>query len=236
MKYIVWSYDYSHASAGPKVLHRLCHELNLAGQEAYIGAEWTTNPEWNTPTHAAPLDGDWCAIYPEVVSGNPWNAPRVARWVLNVPGKLGGDRTYQSSEYVFAWDRLFLDGVPLLNLPAIEADIYYDRRLPRHGELVYFGKGPRDYTKVHGAYEIHAEMRASRHLLADALNRATLMYCLDDVTGMTEIARLCGCPVLMVSTGERMEPDGFRERYLARWPVFRKQLATFIEITQAVPT
>ena len=49
---------------------------------------------------AAPLDGDWCAVYPEIVRGNPWNAPHVARWVLNVPGLLrGGDKEYDPAEH-----------------------------------------------------------------------------------------------------------------------------------------
>lgn len=227
MKYLIWSYDYSHASAGPKVLHRLCHELNLAGQEAYIGP-WATNPEWDTPTAGAPLTGDWTAIYPEIVHGNPWNAPHVVRWVLNVPGKLGGDREYDPSEVVFSWDRRFLDA-PLLQIPAIETDIYTDRHEPRSGELFYVGKGLAGDTA--GASAITYEMRVDRHALADALNHATLVRCFDDTSGMVQIALLCGCPVWVVPTGERLEPDGFRDEYLALWPVFGEQLADFIRTT-----
>lgn len=228
MKYLIWSYDYSHASAGPKVLHRLCHELNAIGETAAIGNGYATNPEWDTP-HGV-MDDDTIAVYPEVVSGNPWGAPRVARWVLNIPGKLGGDRLYDPSEIVFSWDLAVFDA-PLLHLPAVELDIYHDLGLPRSGELFYVGKGSQGDTN--GAVPITHEMRLDRYALADALNRAALLRCFDDYTAMPQIARLCGCPVLMPS-GERLEPAGFRDEYRAQWPVFREQLARFVDVTQAV--
>lgn len=232
MKYLIWSYDYSHASAGPKVLHRLCHELNRAGQEAYVGP-WATNPDWDTPTADAPLDGDWTAVYPEIVSGNPWNAPNVARWVLNVPGKLGGDTTYDPSETVFSWHRRFLDA-PILHLPAIELDIYTDRHQPRFGAAVYVGKGIRT-RDIPGAWEITLQMRADRYDLAGLLNVAEVLYCFDDTSAMAQIALLCGCPVLVVPTGEYLEPQGFRDQYLLQWPAFEEQLADFIRATDRVP-
>jgi hypothetical protein len=229
VKYLVWSYDYAHASGGPKVLNRLCHELNEAGQEAYIGNGYRTNPEWNTPNGV--MDDDTIAIYPEVVSGNPWEAKHVVRWVLNVPGLLGGDTSYDPAETVFTWDQRFLAGAPLLHLPAIETDIYTDRREPRAGELYYVGKGYLGAPE--GAAPITHEMRADRHALADALNRATLLRCFDETTAMVQIAFLCGCPVIV--NGRRLEPNGFRDEYLAQWSVFQAQLADFIRITQGVP-
>jgi hypothetical protein len=77
-------------------------------------------------------------------------------------------------------------------------------------------------------------MREDRYALADALNRATLMYSFDDTSAMAGIALLCGCPVLVIPSGQRFSPVGFREEYLALWPVFQVQLAEFIRITQAV--
>jgi hypothetical protein len=226
MKYLIWSYDYSHASAGPKALHRLCHELNEAGQEAYVGS-WITNPAWNTLSREAPLDGDWCAVYPEIVSGNPWNAPLVVRWVLNTPGKLGGDTVYDPAEIVFSWSRQFHDA-PLLWLPAFDLDIYTDRGEERSGEAFYVGKGHGDMPGT----EITYEMRLDRYALADALNRATVLYSFDDTTAMACIALLCGCPVVMPN-GERLEPAGYRERYLAEFAAFPDQLATFVRMTQS---
>ena len=125
---------------------------------------------------------------------------------------------------------LFLEGAPLLYLPAIETDIYTDRHEPRHVELFYVGKGNQGETN--GAAAVTLAMRQDRHALADALNHATLLRSFDPVSGMNNIALLCGCPVLV--DGERWEPDGFRERYEAECAEFPAQLARFVEITQPV--
>lgn len=248
--YLVYTWqDYVPNSAGSKALHRLCHELNEAGQEAYVGAGWATNPEWNTPTHPVPLPGDWIAVYPEVIRGNPWNAPHVARWVLYYPGALGGDKTYAPAEMVFSWHPVYIDA-PLLNLPTVELDIYADRHLEREGAVYYIGKSPKT-REMPGMTEITNEMRIDRHALALALNRATALYTFDNVTGMGDVARLCGCPVVIIPDGEH-SPDGlvgdgigwdeipppfdiaaFRARYVGLMDTFRDQLADFIRITQA---
>ena len=252
MKYLIWSFDYSHASAGPKALHRLCHELNEAGQEAYIGPSWATHPDWNTPVWDGPLDGDWTAVYPEIVSGNPWNAPHVARWVLNVPGLLGGDMAYASSEAVFTWSPLFVDA-PMLYLPTVELEIYSDRHEPRTGAAVYVGKGTESQA-ILGATRITYEMRLDRHVLADVLNRVGVLYSFDAVSGMNDIARLCGCPVVVISNVTKAFLDrgmdwtgigfgyvpppfdsaAFRDRYHVTKAEFPTQLARFIEMTQPV--
>ena len=251
MRYVVWAFDYSHASTGPKVLHRLCHELNQIGQEAYVGP-WITNPAWDTPVWTDPLD-DAIAVYPEIVRGNPWNAPKVVRWVLNTPGRLGGDTSYDPAEMVFTYSPLFTDA-PLLYLPAAETDIYTDRHLPRSGALVWVGKGRR--TKTVEGREITYEERLDRYLLADALNRAEVMYSFDTMSGMTDLARLCGCPVVVIPDGAftrddydraigwdgigwdeppaPWDPDEFRALYLGLMDEFHQQLARFVDVTQGV--
>lgn len=234
----MWSFDYSHATAGQKALHRLCHELNLAGQQAFIGNRYAVNPDWDTPHADAPLEGDWVAIYPEVVSGNPWRAPHVARWVLYFPGVLAGDRAYDPSEAVFTWSRLYLDGVPVLQTPTIDLDIYRELDLPRVGALTFANKGRSDLLHVSGAAApITLDLRLHPRALAEALNRAEVLYTTDAHTGMTDLALLCGCPVIVVPTGERREPAGHRDEVIAQVAAFQDQLATFVAITQgaAVP-
>ena len=232
MIYLIWAFDYSEASAGPKALHRLCHELNEAGQKAYIGPHSVINPEWNTPVWPSDdmPEGDWVAVYPEIIWGNPWDAPFVARWVLNVPGKLGGQKNYAPGEMVFAWDHAFLADVPLLFLPTIDTEVYVDRHESRGGELFYVGKGVQGYTAE--ARPITLTMRESRRVLADALNHATLLRSFDDVSGMVDLALLCGCPVLLPS-GQLMQPG--EETYRARCSESKAQLEEFIWITQQVP-
>lgn len=263
--YLVLSYDYAHNSGGRKVLHRLCHELNLAGQEAYIPPEWIANPEWNTPSHEPSFEGDWVAVYPEVVPGNPWGAPHVARWVLNHPGVIvpaggsaPGDAVYDPAEIVFIFHEAFnamgVGPERVLNLPTIETDIYFDRHLPRVGEVFYVGKSSKS-RELPGALEVTTAMAADRENLADVLNKATVMYTFDNETAMAEIARLCGCPVIVIPDGsytweqydrlvgwvgqgwDAMPPPfdsaAYRAWYLGRIDTFHERLADFIRITQA---
>jgi hypothetical protein len=210
--YLVWSFDYYDDSAGQKTMHRLCHELNEAGQEAYVAYE-KRNPAWNTPYHSAPLSGDWIAVYPEIIKGNPWKAPRVVRYVLNNPGKLGGDKVYDPAEIVYVFHELFNDvDVPperILFLPTIELDLYFDRHLPREGAVFYVGKGQQT-RDLHGAVEITNDLKRDRRLLAETLNRAEVMYTFDPVSAMNEIARLCGSKVVFVP-GSRMTKDEYRQ-------------------------
>jgi len=235
LPYLIYAPDYTHASSGIKVLHKLSHELNLVGEEAYVGFCGVTNPEWNTPKAEPSWFGiaEYIAVYPEVVWNNPWNALKVARWVLNAPGKLGGTTTYDPSEMVFSWHKQFLDDVPLLNLPAIELDIYNDFHYGnRKGIAYYVGKGEIT-NRIDGLIEITQAMREDRYWLADLLNSVKLLYCYDDVTAMVDIARLCGCPALVIPTGKLYTPEGYREEYLREAVKFPVQLQEFIRITQS---
>jgi len=260
-KYLIWSFDYYPDSAGQKTMHRLCHELNQAGQEAYV-AYPKRNPAWNTPYLPGPirdrrLDERWIAVYPEIIAGNPWKAPRVVRYVLNTPGKLGGDTVYPPSEIVYVFHELFnTPGVPserILFLPTIELDLYTDRHEPRSGALYYVGKGQK--TRDLDAVELTNDMKRDPHELADHLNRAEVLYTFDNVTAMAIIARLCGCPVVLIPDGtydretfdsliagpglgwdempEPFDSDVIRGNEVAQYEAFRERLADFIAVTQA---
>jgi len=199
---------------------------------------------------------DWIAVYPEVVSGNPWGAPRVVRWVLNNPGRLGGDKTYDPSESVWVFGEMINDpGVPperILRLPTIELDLYTDRHEPRSGALYYVGKGQK--TRDLDAVELTDDMKRDGRNLADLLNRAEVLYTYDMATAMIDIARLCGCRVIIVPSGDYTEAQlrretawvgiGFgkmpppfdsaviRREQIALYAAFRERLVDFIRVTQ----
>jgi hypothetical protein len=145
---------------------------------------------------------------------------------------------------------MFTDA-PMLRIPAVETDIYTDRHEPRMGAAVYVGKGT-ETQRILGATPITLEMRLDRHALADVLNRVGVLYSFDPVSGMNDIARLCGCPVVLLTDMRRAELDmdwtgvglgyvpppfdseAFRAAYLGQFEVFREQLRDFIESTQPV--
>ena len=251
MKYLIWTTNYRHDAGGLKVLHHFCHQLNEAGQEAYVSCP-VTNPAWNESHHAPPLEGDWTAIYPETICGNPWNAPRVVRWVLNVPGHLGGDKVYDPAELVFVWHPMFMEAPPdrMLMLPTYDLRTYVDRHQRRRGAVFYVGKD-QQRRKMPRATEITRRVKRNARLLSNILNRAGVLYTFDNVTGMADLSRLCGCRVIVIPDGqhtrEQIVDDGvgwdempppfdsaaFRARIVGQMETFRGQLANFIRITQA---
>jgi hypothetical protein len=258
VKYIVWSYDYMEHSAGQKTMHRLCHELNEAGQEAYVFFQGR-NPEWNTPYYGGPFDDDWLSIIPEI----SWNSPipgirddHVIRWMLNKPHEH-----YEPVGEWFYFLPLFnttkLPKKRMLFLPTIELDRYYDQHLPREFDTFWVGKESitRDIDRS-TTTEITRELTGDIPALARTLNQSRVMYTFDNVSAMAEIARLCGSKVVFIPgdkvtkaqfdkyvAGEGFgwdevppdfDPEVSRQRQIDLKNEFYVQLQNFIKITQAL--
>ncbi len=105
--FLIVAPNFSHRSAGIRALYRLCHHLNRSGYPSAVvpfpGHQIVDYPPWDVFGYNGKI-GNAVVIYPEVVSGNPYKANRVVRWVMNDPGLLGGDTRYADEEIVFAYD------------------------------------------------------------------------------------------------------------------------------------
>jgi len=90
-------------------LHYFCHTLNEAGYEAYVATEpGGTSPYLRTPELTPAIIEQHkiagcvpIGVYPEVAFGNMLGLAVVARWILNKPGHLGGETSYDEKEIVF---------------------------------------------------------------------------------------------------------------------------------------
>lgn len=157
-KYVSWS-------AGIRALHYLCHALNQNGFHAWIALhgpksadEPITNPFLDTPVltkrivkdhHRAKLAT--VGIYPESVDRNPLNTSVTVRWLLNIPGLLGGALKYED-DFVVSYSKYIADeyqknsgqSVPVLFLPVVdtrELDKYHEElRLTGEYSLLYCQK------------------------------------------------------------------------------------------------
>ena len=105
--YVILSPKYQHNSGGIKVLYALFEALKKAKQEAYL-----INEPWEFPKE---LDREnTVAVYPEIYPGNPLGCKYVARYVLNKPGLIAGDKTYDKDEMVFVYSEMLLGFLSIL--------------------------------------------------------------------------------------------------------------------------
>jgi hypothetical protein len=212
---------------------------------------------------------DYIAIYPEITHGDPMNAGKgnVVRYLLNKPGFMPsfgvtGPTTFDESDKIFVFSRIFQDAPEdhILFLPILNMHVFKDQGKKRTKRCIFYGKAiskdsplPKDYKGT--VVTISRKDCQDQQALADLLNECEVIYIYDQVTAMTEIARLCGCRVVLfhfgvteedykkyepglngVSLGgDRMIPldaEGFRSHYLSLRQIFSRKIDHFIEMTQ----
>ena len=204
--YIISAPPYTHKSAGTKVLYELSYLLNNHGCESYMfvwdGKSYLSD-KYKICSYDFMMDslskGAWI-VYPEIISGNPVGAKNVIRYVLNVPGLLAGDKTYDSSEILFAYNSYISKhawNCPILKTPHVNLDICRNYNLSRKGSCFFVGKG-RNVPRRPELEEIEI-INVTSQQLYDLFNRCEVFYTYDDMTSLCEEARLCGCPVVILN-------------------------------------
>lgn len=220
--YYIVAPRYIRTSAGHKVLHLLCHALNRAGERAYLVTYpysppmVATNPELMTPLLTKTImDYDFnsgctpIVVYPETVSGNPFRAPFVVRYILNFPGLLGGDSVYKEDEFCVTYSEHLIKSVAnarlSLFLPVSDPRIFTPNpSVERLGSCFYAGK----YRYVHGgelfevtcnSIEITRDLPDSQtpEQIAELFRRSEVFYTYEN-TALALEALLCGCPVVFL--------------------------------------
>ena len=243
--YLVYCPPYTVLSAGIVVMHRLANELHKRGLAVYTNAV-TQNPKWDRLPVITKMEGECIAVYPEIVSDNPFGCGTIVRYLLNKPG-FWGNVNYFDTDILFVysdwWNEEIGVNLPperVMNLNAIIEDEWHDLGLPRDIDLWYKGKGigpfdqhpqgtlflPRDCP---AGYDQHEWMRG-------LLGRCRTLYSYDNVTALADIATLCGCEVVYipdprVSLKPRELPD-VRKWYQDNEVEFQSKLDGFIRITQ----
>ena len=231
--YYVYAPPYVQFSAGIRALHLLCHWLNRLGYMAFFVPMSYDNNLVNynllTPILTPELarrhrdEGrNPIAIYPEIVSGNPLGMDCIARYVLNVPGLLGGDTDFSENEIVWAYSSHLaslcnrFDGV--LHMPVIDESLFYhDHSRPRSGAVFYASKfqskhGQKVFGLPDGAIEITRGLPGSQTSaeVAALLQGAEVFYCFENTALATE-AVLCGCPAVFMPNDYLEKPIAVNE-------------------------
>lgn len=220
--YYIVAPRYVRSSAGIRALYLLCHHLNLKGYQAYIIVTSKNIPEDGVYDLIAPFitkniinyhhRKKLCpiVIYPEIISGNPLKASCVVRYVLNYPGLLGGDKTYDKDEIVFAYSKKLAETITchkaeIIYIPACDPNIFYPPQgsLERSGACFYAAKyrsnGFKPQEITNGLFEITRGQPTSPSQIeiANIFRKAEIFYSYED-TALAIEATLCGCPTIFI--------------------------------------
>lgn len=236
-------------SGGIRVLWGLYGALLAKGQIAFVNATFDNK--------------DFVAIYSDIHRGNQTGANTVVRYLLNKPGVMSsggmtGDTTFAPTDKIYYFSRLFgnTDDAHYMFLPILDMHTFCDQGKKRKRTAVLVGKGVDHKLHPTDSIYITREFAKNQQALADLLNECEVLYCYDPVTAMTEIARLCGCRVVMINDVytkkefEKYEPGmngiswgvdemvkldtkSFTQRYTEMKWLFNQQLDDFIDATQS---
>ena len=247
--YCIAAPPYSVVSGGIRVMYALQSWLETKGQIALMNTTF---------------DADFVAIYPEIMHGNDAGASTVVRYILNTPGTMAtngvpGPTSFNLKDKIYVFSEMFntfgVDEDHILFLPVLNLHLFKDQEKKRTKTCYFVGKGLNLNKHPEDAIEINRANSRDQAHLADVLNRCKRMYCYDDATTMTEIARLCGCPVTVypgkrgLQDWEKYEPGmngitwgddspekldiaEFRKHYKDMILVFESRLEKFIDDTQ----
>lgn len=209
------------------------------------------------------FNSDFVAIYPEIIHGNPAEANTVVRYILNEVGMMGtmgvrGPESYPDTDKIFVFSKLFntfgVDEDHLMFLPVINLHEFYDQKKKRTNTCFFVGKGQNTQKHPEDAIEVSRVTAGDQAHLANVLNRCEVMYGYDPVSAMYDIARLCGCRVVILPSKyskkefskyelsenglsfdkdtSKLDTQLFLETYRSMRDSFSDKIDRFIELTQ----
>ncbi len=253
--YSVFTPPFDPTSGGIRVMWGLYGWLLAKGQIVHVNAQYG--------------DSNFIAIYPEIAQGNPLGADHVVRYILNKPGVMGlqtqegyqaGPTEFDKNDVLYYFSRLFGDSSTdnYLFLPILNLQLFRDQKKLRTKTAYFVGKGTDSGKHPPGSILVDRQVAADQGALADLLNECEVIYVYDPVTAMTELARLCGCRVVIIPSTytqqeffEKYEPglngvswgedegipldtETFRDLYEALVDAFNYRLDAFIDETQSL--
>jgi hypothetical protein len=232
MNFVINAPAYTHKSFGIRVLYLLGDLLKELGHfcpVVYLGTK-------------IKFEGDVTAIYPEIVKGNPLQARRVVRYVLNHPGFIGGYTTYNKNEHVFYYEDAYkasaekaagrsLDDRRLLIVP-LELNLFFNDGKPKSGALFYKGRAAHLFPVPEKCTEVHKKWPETRDQMALLMRSAKTFYCCDKNTALVLEAKACGCQVFQPGEKGWVEYTGDYKKYLPPIHDNMQQVKHFLEVLE----
>ena len=182
--YIIFAPAYNYKSSGCKVLYELDYWLRQYGQDCCIANFERRNyfgDRYNVVSlkESVKLISDGATvIYPEIISGNPFNAKKIIRWILNAPLK---DVKFNEGEITWAYDKFsakWADEEHILSIPYVNLDICKDMNFCRKGSAFFVYKGT-DVPRIPELEETQI-LDLEPVKLYELLNSINVLYTYDD--------------------------------------------------------
>jgi hypothetical protein len=222
--------------------------LLTKGQIAYLNARYENS--------------DFVAVYPEIYHGNEAGADIVVRYILAKPGEMSmngipGPTSFPEEDLIYSFSKTVYetDGEHTLFLPILNTLLFKDQGKKRTKKAVFSGKKPNLNLHPQECIPLDRKFANDQGALADFLNECEVLYSYDHRSAMFEIARLCGCRVVIFPSDytrdefNEYEPGmngiswwpedsvpldikGFRRHYYWLRTEFSRKLNKFIEETQ----
>jgi len=217
MRFIILSPPYENGNGGVRALYDLQKWLIRFGKDAIV------------VNNIFPLEPDDVAIYPEIIVGNPFNAQRVVRYLLNTPGKIGGDGIYGENDLLVAWspnESRYSDGFWLM-LPYLNP-VFINHEYERTIDCFWVHKGRNtQHPCTSDCIEITKSWPPTKAELAALLNKTRTLYSYDDNTALAVEAKACGCIVKLIQ-GNKVVDYAFPEWAEFNYERFESQMKMFI--------
>jgi len=233
-KFIISTHGFDMGIGGLKVLHKLCHLLNVRGYDAYLiplnfnvpfGVYDGYQTKMVTQEVLDNLD-DAIVIYPESWYGNYLNASNVVRWMIGFPYKQHVD-TWDNKDLWFWYLPYFNTGEFQKNVDNVlyvgesHREIFYDMGEQRSGNCWTVRKStvtPENYVHPEGTF-IPYHAAGDLVNLSKLFNSKERFYCYDNYTYLTIQSLLCNTDTIVIpdpSSNKEKFLDGFElNRYIA---------------------
>lgn len=212
--YIIVTPSYC-VSAGVRVMHTLCHELNALGFDAKVllthnlspSPEQLLNPALNTPCINSQFEQLWPTLNDDAIvicadgfRGHPFGAKRVVRYVLGKEVARPDDNPADYKVYyskAFPADKAGGHRV-LFRLNADLADFNTNGVDDRTQDMLWLGKGAKFCVeRPANCVDISYTWPPSRKELAQQLKKTRYLYSYDTLSATNSEAILCGAIVIL---------------------------------------
>ena len=237
--YYIFTTHYN-TSAGVKVLHKLCHELNVLGYQAFIVlTHFSYRKPLTLKSTLTPIltleilnqhiraGYEPIGVYHELIEGNKFGLPFIARYMLQFETKEKIN-TYLENEALFCYSKYLMEKMPTPNLenilfiPVANEALFNLENVSqeRKGSCFYASK----FKKRGGILNEEINNKTSVEILrygskappqaevAKIFKECEIFYSYEDSTLAIE-AVLCGCPAIFIPN------NIFSDLHLARHEV-----------------